>query len=116
GTAAWTLAATDPRGGTRGWNSSPTLARALALEITPLPPRWWGTEAAGAGGTPRGDGGGGGAEQGGLCRGGRSPRGRRCARREGSQRLANVEPPPLLNGGDVGLLDGKRGLITGGLN
>ena len=31
------LAATDPRGGTSGWNSLPTLARAFAIEITTLP-------------------------------------------------------------------------------
>src|SRR4051794_37750637 len=37
GTAACTLAATEPRGGTSGWNSWPTLARALAMEITILP-------------------------------------------------------------------------------
>src|SRR5690606_18708292 len=40
GMAAWTLAATDPRGGTSGWNSWPTLARAFAMEITTLPSSW----------------------------------------------------------------------------
>ncbi len=37
GTAAWTLAATEPRGGTRGWNSLPSLVRALAIDTTTLP-------------------------------------------------------------------------------
>ena len=42
GTAACTLAATEPRGGTSGWNSWPTLARALAIEMTTLPCSWRG--------------------------------------------------------------------------
>jgi hypothetical protein len=40
GTAACTLAATEPRGGTSGWNSPPTRASALAIEITTLPASW----------------------------------------------------------------------------
>ena len=40
GTAACTLAATEPRGGTSGWNSWPTLARALAIEMTTFPRSW----------------------------------------------------------------------------
>jgi hypothetical protein len=46
GTAAWTLAATEPRGGTSGWNSWPTLARALAIEMTTLPARASSTDSA----------------------------------------------------------------------
>ena len=46
GRAAWTLAATDPRGGTSGWNSWPTLASALAMEMTTLPRSCIDTEAA----------------------------------------------------------------------
>src|SRR5829696_8867437 len=46
GTAACTLAATDPRGGTRGWNSLPIRVRALAMDMTTLPRRMWRTEAA----------------------------------------------------------------------
>src|SRR4051812_14614223 len=37
GTRAWTWPATDPRGGTNGSKSSPTLASALAIEMTTLP-------------------------------------------------------------------------------
>ena len=40
GTAAWTLAATEPRGGTSGWNSLPIRVRALAIEMTTLPRSW----------------------------------------------------------------------------
>jgi hypothetical protein len=46
GTAAWTLAATEPRGGTRGWNSLPSLVRALAMDTTTLPRRWSSTDTA----------------------------------------------------------------------
>ena len=44
GTAAWTLAATDPRGGTSGWNSWATRARALHIDTTTLPLRWPSTD------------------------------------------------------------------------
>ena len=37
GTAACTCAATEPRGGTSGWNSPPTRTRALAIDTTILP-------------------------------------------------------------------------------
>ena len=37
GTAACTSAATEPRGGTSGWNSLPTRVSALAMEMTTLP-------------------------------------------------------------------------------
>ena len=39
GTAAWTWAATLPRGGTSGWNSLLTRTSALAIEMTILPDR-----------------------------------------------------------------------------
>jgi len=37
---AWTLAATEPRGGTSGWNSLLMRARAFAMQMTTLPSRW----------------------------------------------------------------------------
>ena len=46
GQAAWTLAATDPRGGTRGWNSPLMRASAFAMQMTTLPSRWGATETA----------------------------------------------------------------------
>ncbi len=46
GTAACTLAATEPRGGTSGWNSLPIRVRALAMQITTLPVSWSATEVA----------------------------------------------------------------------
>ena len=46
GTAAWTLAATEPRGGTSGWNSFPSFVRAFAIDTTTLPRRWCSTETA----------------------------------------------------------------------
>src|ERR687894_2288564 len=46
GTAACTLAATEPRGGTNGWYSLPTFVRALAIDTTTLPRRWSSTDTA----------------------------------------------------------------------
>src|SRR5918997_4780858 len=46
GTAACTLAATEPRGGTNGWNSLPSFVRALAIDTTTLPRRWSSTDTA----------------------------------------------------------------------
>src|SRR5438132_570346 len=49
-TADCTWAATEPRGGTSGWNSSPTRTRALAIDTTTLPASCPPTERAGADG------------------------------------------------------------------
>src|SRR5688572_30398152 len=46
GTAACTDAATDPRGGTRGWNSLPIRVRAFAMQMTTLPLRRRSTDVA----------------------------------------------------------------------
>ena len=70
GTAACTLAATEPRGGTSGWNSLATRARALAIEITTLPRAGRRTDGGGRGGVPgRGD-----DDEFGLAAAGLSPR------------------------------------------